>query len=488
MIRPSIQALIVSVAVTLTAAAQPVDSPQGQWDSIGKDKPRASGTHAMVELQAVHTGDYVPFWMRAMQHGNTPLAGSSIAAIGSYERGYGKAPGKTDIGFGLKFRGDVGSQVRGTVLEAYVKARFKAFELKAGRFRQVQGLSDTTLGMGNYSQSGNSLPIPMIQLGMPDYSFPLLDSLLSFKGTFSQGWMGETPTKYMNNLQTLPQFMHQKSLHIRIGKPRSKVKGVVGLVHQVFWVNNRKLYGDSIWKLSPLETYFYIVTAKRYIYKPGFTETTTVGNNLGHFDLGLDIAGSNHDIRLYRQIFYESVRTLADGITGVSIVNRSPAKGGFRLGKLVLEYMSSMDQGYEPDAVPEKYDNYYNHEFLYDGVAYRGAGIGNPFISLRSTIRRDLPASNPQIIAFNNTRVRALHVGVEWLAGPVLLCNRFSFSRNFGMYSTKNSFPPSSQFSMGVEAAMPIRKGWQARAMFALDSGELLYNTAGGFLSIARTF
>lgn len=488
MIRPFLISLAAAIGLTVVASAQVFDHPLKRPDSLGKAGNKPPGSYAMVELQAVQTGDVVPFWMRAMQHGNIPLAGSSVAAIGSYMGDYRAVPGKTAIGYGVQVRADLGNRFRGTLLQAYVKARFKRFEWKVGRFRQVQGLSDTTLGMGNFSQSGNTVPIPMIQVGLPDYSFPVLDSLFSFKATFSQGWMGETPTKFMNNLQRLPQFLHQKSLHMRIGRPQSKVKGVVGLVHEVFWVNNRKLYGDTAWKLSPLETYFYIVTAKRYLYKPGFSETTTIGNNLGHFDLGLDITGTRTDIRVYRQIFYESLRTLSDGITGVSFVNRRRASGRFRLDKIVLEYMSSMNQGYDATNDPDRYDNYYNHEFLYDGVAYGGAGFGNPFISPRSTVRRGFPSTSAQIIAFNNTRVRALHAGVEWSAGRLQMRNRLSFSRNFGMYSTQNTFPPSSQFSLGMEAAMPLRGGWQARAMFAFDSGGLLYNTAGGFLSMARIF
>lgn len=444
----------------------------------------------LIELQAIHTGEHIPFWMRSLQHGNIPLQGTSMAAIGSFERDYVEPSRKTDFGYGIRLRGDLGKESRFTVLEAYVKARFRPFELRAGRFRQVLGLSDPTLGMGNFSHSGNALPIPMIQLGLPDYSLPIFDSLISFKGTFSQGWMGETRTEYMNRFQTLPEFLHQKSLHIRIGKPRAAVKGILGLVHEVLWVDNDKLYGDDEWGLSPLQTYFYIVTAKRYMYKPGLSETTTIGNNLGHFDLGIQIDARNSEIMLYRQIFYESARAFSDGITGVCIRNTGQAKGKFHLDKAVLEFMSSMDQAYDGSLSPPRYDSYYNHEWLYDGVSYKGMGIGNPFISMKSGIRSSFPSSSSglNIISFSNTRVRALNLGAEWSAGRVFFRNRASFSWNYGTYDTQNTFPPSSQFSMSMEAGLPFKRGWQARALFAFDSGELLYNTSGGFLSMAKVF
>jgi hypothetical protein len=502
MLRNSVPILLAPMLICLSATAQFLDRPIDRMDSLGNLEKRGVGTYAMVELQAIHAGDHVPFWMRSLQYGSLPLNGTSVSAIATFVRNYeiGK-PKKLDWGGGLQLRTNIGGQdptlltedenkairTQALLTEAYLKVRSGKFEFKAGRFRQVLGLSDTTLGMGNFTESGNSLPVPMIQIGLPDYSFPIFDSLFSFKGTFSQGWMGDTRTEYDNNSQTLPEFLHQKSLHMRIGKPGSSVKGIVGLVHKVLWVDNKKLFGESNWDLSPLQTYLYIVAAKDYKYKPGSSETTTVGNNLGQFDLGIEIRGRNSDVMLYRQFFYDH-RLSSDGITGVSIRNSRPSNGSMHLVKLVFEYMSTMNQGYDNSQGEPVFDNYYNHEWLYDGVSYKGAGIGNPFISPKSTIRSSFPASGPTIITFSNTRVRAFNVGVEWRLSKAFLRNRFSFSKNFGSYYTENTFPPSGQFSMSMEAGVPLRKGWQARAMFALDSGELLYNTAGGFLSVARIF
>jgi hypothetical protein len=56
------------------------------------------------------------------------------------------------------------------------------------------------------------------------------------------------------------------------------------------------------------------------------------------------------------------------------------------------------------------------------------------------------------------------------------------------MHETSNKFAPTNQFSMSVEAGVPLREGWQARAAFALDSGGLYYNSAGGFVSMLRVF
>jgi hypothetical protein len=479
--------LLAGILSASLATAQPVPV----LDTVVKAfVPRRD--YGMIEIQAVHTGDHVPFWMRALQFGNVPPSGTSLAAIGSYVKDYARTDSRIDLGYGLQVRGNLGSVAQARILEAYAKVRFRPFELRVGRFRQVQGLIDTALGMGSFSYSGNALPIPMVQLSLPDNSFPLLDSLISFKATFGQGWMGETDTKYMNSLKSLPQYFHQKSLHMRIGKPDKKLRAVVGFVHEVFWVDNKRLIGDSAYKLSPMETFMYIMTGKNYLYKPGSTFTTNVGNHVGHIDVGLEITGRNTETRIYREILYDSENSftrgsLNDGITGVSVVNRRPATGGLYLRRFTLEYLSTMDQAFNP-ARPQNLDNYYNHEFMYEGVSYQGVGIGSPFIPIRNTIRTSFPGSSVIITSFNNTRVRALHTGVEWAFDKVILRNRLSYSKNYGMHETASKFPATNQFSMSVEAGVPLREGWQARAAFALDSGGLYYNTAAGFISMLRVF
>jgi hypothetical protein len=479
--------LLFGISVAGIAEAQPIPV----LDTVAKDFV-ARRNYGLIELQAVQTGDHIPFWMRALQYGNKPLTGTSLAAIVSYVKDYNPVRRRFDWGYGAQVRGNLGSTANATLLEAYAKVRFNPFEIKVGRFRQVQGLIDTALGMGSFSYSGNSLPIPMIQVNLPDYSFPLFDSLISFKGSLAQGWMGDTRTKYMNNFKTLPEYFHQKSLHMRIGKPEAKMRAVLGFVHEAMWVDNQQMIGPSVYQLSPFETFMYIFTGKNYLYKPGNPLTTNIGNHVGHIDVGLEFTRPTTETRVYREFLYDTENSftrgsLADGITGFSVVNRKPADGGMYLRRFTMEYLSTMNQAYNP-ARPYNLDNYYNHEFLYDGASYKGTGIGSPFIPMRTEIRSSFPTQSVIIISFNNTRVRALHMGLEWAYDKVLVRHRMSYSRNYGMYETSATFPVSNQFSTSVEVGVPLREGWQARALFALDSGGLLYNSAGGFISMLRLF
>jgi hypothetical protein len=136
---------------------------------------------------------------------------------------------------------------------------------------------------------------------------------------------------------------------------------------------------------------------------------------------------------------------------------------------------------------PFNYDSYYNHEFLLIGNSYKGLIMGNPFITADPDMRSDLPTGDPRNVS-SNTRLTLFHLGLEGAAGNLILRTRLSASRNLGVYETRSSFPESPQFSGMLEAGLALKKGWQARALFAFDSGSLLYNSAGGFLSIARIF
>ena len=64
---------------------------------------------------------------------------------------------------------------------AYIKAKFGAFEIYAGRRKEIFGLVDSTLSSGSYIWSGNALPMPKIQISTPNFvSLPYTKGLSIF--------------------------------------------------------------------------------------------------------------------------------------------------------------------------------------------------------------------------------------------------------------------------------------------------------------------
>jgi hypothetical protein len=488
MIKSSMLTTVAALLISLSVFSQPLPV----YDSVLKVY-KAKAAYRMVELQAIGTGDAVPLWMRAGQYGSNPYQGTSFAALAHYVKPYRQDTVRDiDWGVGVQLRADIGSVNDFRVIEAYAKLKLKMFEIRAGRSRMMSGLADSTLSSGSHTISGTALGIPQVSLSLPDYSFPLFDSLFSVKGSLVQGFMGDVPTNYRTKKEILPGYFHQKSAHVRIGKPGWKSRLVVGVVHQAFWVDGKKLIGD-VYELTPTQTIWYVMTGKNYLYKPGMSDTTTnVGNHLGTIDFGLEIDGLNTRTLIYHNVLYESENSfkdgaLNDGLTGISITNTAPSDGtGFRLQKAVVEYYRTANQAYVSSR-PYNYDNYYNHEFIVNGNSYKGTSLGNPFLTPDHDMVKSLPRGEIRNY-FHNTRVKLFHVGLEATADKIFLRSRMSFSKNLGLWEKVDRFPPTNSFSMSLEAGRPLKNGWQLRALVALDNGGLLPNSAGGMLSIARSF
>ena len=487
MIKSSMLTTVAALLISLSVFSQPLPV----YDSVLKVY-KAKAAYRMVELQAIGTGDAVPLWMRAGQYGSNPYQGTSFAALAHYVKPYRQDTVRDiDWGVGVQLRADIGSVNDFRVIEAYAKLKLKMFEIRAGRSRMMSGLADSTLSSGSHTISGTALGIPQVSLSLPDYSFPLFDSLFSVKGSLVQGFMGDVPTNFENKKDIIPGYFHQKSAHLRIGKPGWKTKFILGGVHQVFWVDGNQLIGPS-YDLTPTQTIWYVMTGKNYLYKPGSNLTTNIGNHLGTIDLGLELKGQNTQTLIYHQVLYESENSFKngsfnDGLTGVSITNTAPADGtGFRLQKAVVEYYRTANQAYVSNR-PYNYDNYYNHEFIVNGNSYNGTNLGNPFLTPDHDMVKSLPRGEIRNY-FHNTRVKLFHVGLEATADKIFLRSRMSFSKNLGLWEKVDRFPPTNSLSMSLEAGRPLAKGWQLRALVALDNGGLLPNSAGGMLSIARSF
>jgi hypothetical protein len=134
---------------------------------------------------------------------------SLVLTSGIYSDFRGK---KWDWGFGMEAFGNIGRTNRIDIAEGYVKGRWGRLEIWGGRRKQLVGLvGDSTLTSGLYVESGNTIPIPRIQIGFQDY-VPILKGLFAVKGFWAHGWFNANPI--VKN-----HWLHQKTLYGRFGKP-----------------------------------------------------------------------------------------------------------------------------------------------------------------------------------------------------------------------------------------------------------------------------
>lgn len=400
------------------------------------------------------TSGITPFWLRSNQYGIVPLQAPILTFRGSAHKEYDSTKNENQklkkFGYGYGFWGvaNVGKQSAFLLPEAYLKVRYGAFEFYGGRRREMMGLVDTTLSSGSYIWSGNALPMPKLQISIPNYTSIIGHGLVSIKGSFAHGWFGQQA--YVKNY-----YLHQKSLHGKLGKDHWAVNLFGGINHLVQW--GGKPYGYTTNQVlknggfpSSIYAFLYsIYPSKKLIQSPNlskyFTQFDTdnrVGNQVGSIDFALTLKFKNTQMLFYRQLPLEvgQLRYLTnadDGLYGIStnLKNKSKVK------HIVIEYLFTHNQGtYLPflsrtfnlsDRHPGEAERYFNHDQYWAGWTYNLNTIGTPFIMNDKFIIKEYRSNIPAFISTNN-RIKMLYLGFSGEIGKLSYVVKSSFSKNYG--------------------------------------------------------
>jgi hypothetical protein len=444
-----------------------------------------------------------PFWLRTNQYGIVPLQGPFGTLRGSFMRDYRRDTVTTkknrfDWGFGGYGVVNVGKTAQFLLPELYAKVRFGKFEFWGGRRRELYGIGDTTLTSGFVVWSGNSLPIPKIQLHTPDFvSLGFLKNILAFRVGYAHGWFNASYIK--------GSYLHQKYIYGRFGKPHWKVRFYAGMNHQVQWGGHADyLIGNPVavnGKLpSSFRDYFSLIFG---LYPKelsnsqhtAFDGENRIGNHIGSIDYGVEWTTSRLNTLLYYQHFYEDVSGIVylnfpDGLWGLRLRNKTIAQNPrFRWNAAVIEWLSMTDQSgsvFDQTARYQGADNYFNHAQYREGWSYDGRTIGTPFIAPRA----DYTAKVREYTGggfFPNNRVNVWYLGLEGILYRVQLTARASYSRSYGTYTQPYS-PRFDQFSalLSAQFSIPQLSHTFVSASIALDNGALYPTQTGAYLSVKK--
>lgn len=416
-----------------------------------------------------------PFWLRTNQYGIVPFQSQFMSLGAAVEKDYTTNPRgelkKTSFGYAINSVINLGKVNQILIPVAYFKVRHGVFELYAGRRKEIIGLTDSVLSSGSFAWSGNALPLPKIQVSIPNYTPILGKGLLSIKGSFSHGWFGEE--YYLKNV-----YLHQKTLYGRVGKPHWKLKMYAGFNHQVQWggklnsISTLKYTSNNKFPQS-FKDYLYVATGISLNATQKFVDTSNysffdlgnrVGNHLGSIDLGLTYNTNNLLFSLYRQSYYDDgslfyLANIKDGLTGLTIRNKKNKKN--QITALNFEVFNSQSQGGSLDYTQNNNflrgrDDYFNHGQFLDGWSYNGLTIGNPFITPTSLVNPELPQlinyniSEVPITYFtNNNRVRAYIINILSKFSNTNILLKTSYSQNLGTYLSPFK-KTINQYSIGV--------------------------------------
>jgi hypothetical protein len=176
-----------------------------------------------------------PFWMKSNTFGKVPETTPNLQIKFSIQNEYDSTfnnlsvlKNKFDWAYGISMASNF-TKVNSVILpEAFIKSRWKNWELYIGRRKEIFGLIDSVNTSGSYIWSGNALPMPKIQLHTPGYISIGKKEIFGVKAGISHGWFGKDSV-------VQGHFLHQKWLYGRIGRPNSKFKLYAGINHQVMW-------------------------------------------------------------------------------------------------------------------------------------------------------------------------------------------------------------------------------------------------------------
>jgi hypothetical protein len=431
-----------------------------------------------------------PFWMHANQYGIVPKESPSTVFHTAIEH-FLNIDRKQRRYSVLRAGGGIEAVVhmpdkKMLLPQLYGSLRFKNWELFIGRKKQVIGLADSTVGMGSYVWSGNTMPVPKIQLGTRRFvPLPFTNSWISFHAFYSDGFFEK------NRYSTSGLNLHQKALYLKLGRDDSRLRLYGGFNHQVQWGGKSPYHTIDDQMPNGMKNYWNVVTGKAHVKSDRITHfdsTNRIGNHLGTVDLAVELEMINHNLLIYRQNLYEDgslyyLDNISDGLNGIRFRRKALYSEIFSIRDIVIEFLYTKNQA-GPIANVDSYkrgkDNYFNNAQVRDGWSYMGRTIGTPFISPTSDIKPEWP---PLADFFtNNNRVAVWHVG---LAGECLRTAswsaKLSYSSNAGTYDVP--FPVAArQFSGLIDFNIPVHLLGKMilKCSVAADYGKL-YSKSYGF-------
>jgi hypothetical protein len=459
---------------------------------------KADSTTSSVELAGlINTSGRNPFWLTTNQWGVVPAGNAGSFRVGMHQywtllKNKNQNPAlRAELA--IDAVGNLGENSQLFLPQAFGSIRYGNWGLSVGRWQQTVGLADSTLGTGSYSVSGNSVPLPKVQLGLVDYtSVPFTKNWFAIKGFYSEGWF-ESGRPITSELR-----LHQKQLYGRLAKPGGKILLYAGFNHQVQW-GGKSPYETTAGQMpKSFNDYLRVITGTRGTSHSSanfFDRSNRVGNHLGTIDFAIEIDSKKANYFFYRQNIYEDgslyfLASSADGLNGVRIRRKGNSKSRFSIREVVFEGLYTKSQG-GPSFIINRdrkrgKDNYFNHAQVRDGWSYNGRTIGTPFITPTSETIWKYPKYADAFTS--NNRVWVLHTG---LRGTFL--NRYewstklSYSSNAGVYDLP--FPKTIyQFSglLTVQTKMYWLGGTILKGSVATDIGELYPNSTGLTISLRK--
>jgi len=473
---------------------------QAQSSLPVSDKSFSTSTEYRLEaFGSAASGLNTPFWMVSNRYGIVPLLS---------ENGYMRTAAMYNILYNNNIRIQAGLDLVASApryrnfyaQQLYAEISYKFLNMRIGSKENYTSLFDRDLSSGDMVMSANAMPIPEINLSVPQFTvIPYTKGWLQFRGDFAVGrsydntYLEKTAGAKQHYVKNM--LWHHKSLHIRLSDTRDDFpfSAVIGIRHSAQWggISTNDEFGAQPQAFSDFIRIFFGKGGGSNAFES--EQINVLGNHYGSYDFKFGYLNPKFDIYLYKQHFFDDASGMEmynypDGLYGLQV---NPKNFSW-IDKIVVEYLNTTNQSgpvhfiaYDHDRYPGYgggADNYYNNEIYFQGVSYFGRNLGAPLVLSTEYNRNGR-------IDYSNTRLRAYHLGISGLLSKQIAYRLLTTSSaNFGttsrpFLSRKDAFSCAFRISY----CHPRLEGWLFSTEAAHDSGGLTGKSTGISLSISKS-
>lgn len=377
--------------------------------------------------------------------------------------------------------------------QLYGEVKFRGVYLSVGMKERTSPLLNDDLGMGDYTQSNNSRPLPQVRAGFVDFqNVPFTNGWLQIQGEIAYGyymqddWF-EDHFNYYSGFVNTGEYYNYKRCYFR-SKPSKPFSVTVGMQMVTEFGGTAKFYEkgklikddpyDTTWK-DFIKAFF----ASEGGNNPG-DASYHYGNTLGSWDVvGRYRFRNGDELKAYVQKPFEDGSGIGwmNGFDGIWGLEYKSSKKGIVNGA-VLEYADFTNQSGPMHWAPHDHegtkftdqvtggDSYYQN-FRCNPYSYFGMSQGTPFIP--QTIY-DRSGEN----RIHDNRVRGFHVGVTGnIYAPLEYRLLVNYRKAWGTYSyPRTEVIDGTSFMLEGLYHFKQVKGLTLKGQIAFDKGQL----AGG--------
>ena len=469
-------------------------------------------TEYCIEAQASTSKGDTPLWLTTNRYGL-----SSIDSQNGYLRASLIRNASTDslnkwrIGWGADVAIGYNQANALLIQQLYADIDYKLVRLTIGAKNQPMSLKNAYLSSGSQTFGINARAVPSVRFELPEYwnitgrgNWAAIRGHISYgmltDGGFQESYVGTNATAHYAK----KVLLHTKAGYLRLGNARKFPMVFEGGIEMATQFGGTA-YNSQTWdgvSSQPIKMKSGLKDFINATFGGGSDSTdgngyaNSTGNMLGSWLARLTWYGRDWSIGIYYDHFFEDHSQMflqygwLDGMVGFDVhLPQNPFVSNFVYEYVKTTYQSGPLYHDQTDAIPDQVsgvDNYYNHN-IYAGWQHWGQAMGNVFFTS--------PLYNhTSDLTFTSNRFKAHHLGFSGNPCSSLQYRlHYSHLRSLGTYGQPFDQTKTNNSIMLELSYTPSRlgqlntKGWNVKAAFAIDRGDLLNDNTGFQFTISKT-